>query len=148
MGIRFRVVLQSDPNLCSSLTKVCYCRQPQLSQHPHYSSCTRSALDWMGSVLKWMLCKLWMKAYSCIWRGLPASPEHWTKTIIQQLWKHSLCLWTYRNGVIHGHNKDDQLCLQSEQHQTQVCSYFMQYNQYPTIILAKDRHLFQRISMT
>jgi len=96
------------------------------------------------------LSKLWTNAYSCVQHltGLPASPEHWTKAIIQQLWKVSFHLWTYRNGVIHGHNQDDQLCLQSEQHQTQIHSYFMQCNQDPTIVLAKDRHLFQRISMT
>jgi hypothetical protein len=87
----------------------------------------------------------WSRAYQ-LFHSKPAqepiTAAPWAKQVIIVLWEYSTNIWKFRNGVKHGHTKEEAIEKELESLRQQVNLEFSLYSQDPFIIPSQFRHLF------
>jgi len=105
----------------------------------------QTSVGW-GQMLRGRLSNSWGEAYVRETKsGKPKeSHELWTKRVIGHLWKIAFSIWEHRNGVLHGHTKEQTHEIKQQELHTNVITQYERYRVNPSCIHYSARYLFDQ----
>jgi hypothetical protein len=104
----------------------------------------QTAIGW-DHLLRGRISQKWSNAYQiCTGTNNAIKTGQWTKHLIRALWYYSKSLWVYRNGVVHGHSKEEEKAREKERLQRLVEEEFKLYQGDQFIVSPQFAYLFSR----